>query len=95
MYYDHKTKLKDSWLEKQDVDYSNSNMEYYYEKFLAKSYLNKSYLFCWIDKFTLTKRILNLTPENRTWHHGLRDFWVCPLQNSLPPHSLIEFLKRF
>lgn len=95
IYYQHNTRMKDEWLKEQLIDLKSADIDYLYEKLLGKSYLNKSFLFCWIDRFTLEKRILNLPLEKRTWKHGKRDFWVCPLRNSLAPIDLISFLKRF
>lgn len=95
LFYEHRTKKKDDWLESQDIDLTSDNIDYLYEGLLGRAYLNKTFLFCWIDKPRLVKRINALPIEKRTWSFGKRDFWICPLKECFPPEELITYLKKY
>lgn len=94
IYFEHLTKKKDSWLRNQNIDLESTNIDYLYNSILGKSYLEKTFLFSWIDKETLIKRINSLPIHKRTWSFAMRNFWVCPLKDSFPPQELITYLNR-
>lgn len=94
IYFEHQTKKKDSWLRNQNIDLESTNIDYLYDSILGKSYLEKTFLFSWIDKETLIKRINSLPIHKRTWSFGMRNFWVCPLKDSFPPQELITYLNH-
>jgi hypothetical protein len=94
IYFEHQTKKKDSWLRNQNIDLKSTNIDYLYDSILGKSYLEKTFLFSWIDKETLIKRINSLPNHNRTWSFAMRNFWVCPLKDSFSPQELITYLSR-
>ncbi len=95
IYYEHRTKMKDEWLASQNIELTSDDISYLYNSLLGKAYLDKTFLFCWIDKPRLVKRINTLPIEKRTWTFGKRDFWVCPLKECLPPQDLITYLKAY
>jgi hypothetical protein len=94
IYFEHQTKKKDSWLRSQNIDLESTNIDYLYDSILGKSYLEKTFLFSWIDKETLIKRINSLPIHKRTWSFAMRNFWVCPLKDSFHPQELITYLNR-
>jgi len=94
IYFEHQTKKKDSWLRNQNIDLESTNIDYLYDSILGKSYLEKTFLFSWIDKETLIKRINSLPNHKRTWSFAMRNFWVCPLKDSFSPQELITYLNR-
>ncbi len=94
IYFEHQTKKKDSWLRSQIIDLESSNIDYLYDSILGKSYLEKTFLFSWIDKETLIKRINSMPIHKRTWSFAMRNFWVCPLKDSFSPQELITYLNR-
>lgn len=94
VFYKHKTKEKDQWLSKQTIDLTSKDIDYLYEALLGRAYLKHTFLFCWIDKDTLVKRINALPTYRRTWSYAMREFWVCPLRTSYPPQELIKYLEN-
>ncbi len=94
IYYDQWTNKKDQWLQEQDIDLNSDDLEYLYEAFLAKAYITKTYLVCWIDKATLIERIKKLKGYEKSWRHARRRFWRCNLKDCKPPISLIKHLKE-
>lgn len=94
IYFEHQTKKKDSWLRSQIIDLESTNIDYLYNSILGKSYLEKTFLFSWIDKETLIKRINSIPIHKRTWSFAMRNFWVCPLKDSFSPQELITYLNR-
>jgi hypothetical protein len=94
IYFEHQTKKKDSWLRNQNIDLESTDIDYLYNAILGKSYLEKTFLFSWIDKETLIKRINSMPIHKRTWSFSMRHFWVCPLKDSFSPEDLITYLKR-
>ncbi len=95
IFYEHRTKMKDDWLASQDIDLTSDDINYLYEALLGRAYLDKTFLFCWIDKPRLVERLNALPKEKRTWSFGKRDFWICPLKECLPPEELITYLKKY
>ncbi|MBQ1697938.1 MAG: hypothetical protein II075_08640, partial [Bacteroidales bacterium] len=95
IYFDQKRKAKDQWLKAQDIDLTSKNINYLYDSFLAKAYLEKTYLVAWIDKPTLISKITQLPEYQRCWSFpgSQRQFWKCPLAKSRPPIELIQYLK--
>ena len=95
IYFDQKRKAKDQWLKAQDIDLTSKNINYLYDSFLAKAYLEKTYLVAWIDKTTLISKITQLPEYQRCWSFpgSQRQFWKCPLAQSRPPIELIQYLK--
>lgn len=92
IYFEQLTKKKDSWLKSQDIDLESTDVDYLYKSILGKSYLEKTFLFSWIDKKTLVERIKSLPAHKRTWSFGMREFWSCPLKDSLSSQELIKYL---
>ncbi len=95
IYYEHQTKKKDNWLKKQEINLASDDIDYLYDSFLGRAYLERTFLFCWIDKPTLVSRINSLPINKRVWGFAKREFWVCPLKNSNPPLELITYLKTY
>ena len=95
IFYEHRTKMKDDWLVSKNIDLTSGDMNYLYNSLLGKAYLDKTFLFCWIDKPRLVKRVNALPAESRTWSFAKRDFWVCPLKACFPPQELITYLKEY
>jgi len=95
IFYQHQTKKKDLWLKDQVIDLSSDDTEYLYNAFLGRGYLERTFLFCWIDRPTIIKRIKALPEHRRTWGFAQRRFWVCPLRNSFPPSELITYLNDY
>ena len=95
IYFDQKRKAKDQWLKAQHIDLTSKDVNYLYEKFLAKAYLEKTYLVAWIDKPSLISKLTQLPENQRYWTFtgSQRQFWKCPLSNSRPPIELIQYLK--
>ncbi len=93
IYYDQQTNKKDKWLQEQDIDLNSDDLEYLYDAFLAKTFLTKTYLVCWIDKNTLIERINKLKGYEKSWRHARRRFWVCKLKDCNTPVSLIKYLN--
>ena len=95
IYFDHLRRKKDNWLSSQVVDLSSNDIDYLYDKLLCKSYKEKTYLFCWIDKETLVKRINSYDNFNqRIWSFpsSKRTFWKCPLNESFSIDKLLNVL---
>jgi len=92
--FQQQTKKKDNWLKKQNINIQSGDLEYLYDAFLAKGFLNRTFLFGWIDKTTLIHRIHQLPKDKQTWSFAKRTFWVCPLRNAFPPKDIINFLKK-
>ncbi len=94
IYYNHLRKRKDEWLKSQNIDLNSNNIDYLYDSLGAKRYINETFLFCWIDKDSLVKRINKLPENKRTWGYAYRSFWKCPLSDSFPPNKLIDYLSK-
>ncbi len=95
IFYEHRTKKKDEWLAAQKINLTSNDPNYLYESMLGRAYLDKTFLFCWIDKPRLVKRVNALPAESKTWSFAKRDFWVCPLKACFPPQELITYLKEY
>ncbi len=96
IFYKQKRKAKDGWLESQQIDLNNHELDYLYQMFCARAYLNTTYLVAWIDKSTLIKKI-NAMPENLKYWSFLkskRHFWNCKIKDSRKPQELISYLKN-
>ncbi len=94
IYYDQLTNKKDEWLQEQEIDISSDDYEYFYDAFLAKVYLSKTYLAGWIDKETLTERMSKLKGYEKSWRFEKRRFWVCKLKDCYSPMTLIKYLNE-
>lgn len=94
IFFDQLTNKKDEWLQKQEIDINSDDFEYLYDAFLAKSYITKTYLFGWIDKNTLTKRMNKLKGYEKSWRHARRRFWVCKLKECNSPKEIIKYLNE-
>ncbi len=97
LYFGHLRKKKDDWLSLQNVDLKSSNLDYIYDGLLCRSYLDKTYLFGWIDKDTLCKRINSISQYNkRVWSfpNSKKSFWRCPLKDSFPMDDLLVYLEN-
>ena len=80
----------------QDVDIDSNDIDYLYDKLLCKSYKNKTYLFCWMDKKSLINRINGVKNFNeRIWSfpQSKRTFWKCPLNESYKMNKLLDLIK--
>lgn len=95
VYYQHRTNKKDKWLKAQEINLESDDVDYVYKAICGKAYLDKTFLFCWIDKPTLIKKINALPLNKRTWSFGQRSFWVCPLKDCFPPNDLIKYLQAY
>lgn len=93
IYYDQRTNKKDQWLQEQDIDLNSNDLEYLYEAFLAKAYITKTYLVCWIDKAALIERMKKLKGYEKSWRHARRRFWAFKLKDCNTPVSLIKYLN--
>ena len=94
IFYDQLTNKKDEWLTEQKIEVDSDDLEYLYDNFLGKSYINKTYLVAWIDKPTLAKRMSNLKGYEKSWRFDKRRFWVCKLTDCFPPNELISYLNK-
>lgn len=94
IYYDQLTKKKDEWLSEQEIDLDSDDNEFLYDKFLAKEYINKTYLVAWIDKVTLTERMSKLKGYEKSWRFEKRRFWVCKIKECKAPAKLISYLDN-
>ncbi len=94
IFYDQLTNKKDEWLTEQKIEIDSKDLEYIYDNFLGKSYINKTYLVAWIDKPTLSKQMSDLKGYEKSWRFDKRRFWVCKLTNCFPPNELINYLNK-
>lgn len=92
IYYEMRTRIRDSWLKKQDVNYNECDLNEIYESLKLERYLDHSFFFCWIDKATLVERIKDLPEHKRLWKYEQREFWRCPLKTAFPPKELPSYL---
>ena len=84
IYYQQKTKMKDSWLKQQVVDIKHDSLETLYKSFRADAYLNTTFIVAWIDKETLVSRINAMPVNQRQWSFkgSSRYFWRCNLKSA-------------
>ena len=94
IFFEQLTNKKDKWLKEQEIDINSTDVEYLYEKFLGKSYLENTFLVAWIDKTTLAHKMKSLKGYEKSWRFEKRRFWVCKLQECKPPSLLIDHLKK-
>lgn len=96
IYYQQKTKMKDSWLKQQVVDIKHDSLETLYKSFRADAYLNTTFIVAWIDKETLVSRINAMPVNQRQWSFkgSSRYFWRCNLKSAKKPIELISLLKN-
>ncbi len=94
IFYNHRRKQKDTWLQAQRIPLESKNVETIYDAILGKSYIRHTYLFGWIDKATLVKRLEAMPATQRTWAYAQRTFWKCPLSSCFPPDQLIAYLQQ-
>jgi len=92
IYYKHLREKKDIWLKSQQIDLESEDIDYLYQAFMAKRYINETILVAWIDKETLVSRINNLPEYKRTWGYAQRRFWKSPLKDSFSPDEFITYL---
>jgi hypothetical protein len=95
IYFDQKRKAKDDWLQAQEINIINENIDVLFEKLLCRCYRNTVYFVGWIDKVSLVEKINALPPIRQTWTfaNAKRDFWVCKIVDSKKSTELSNFLS--
>jgi hypothetical protein len=96
MYFGQRRKAKDEFLKNQDIDVINADIEELYEVLKLRAYLSHNYLVGWMDKGTLTERLLKQPADKRVWTFigSKRQFWKCKIADSKVPELLIEKLHE-
>jgi hypothetical protein len=95
IYFNHKRKAKDDWLQQQQINIEEESIDALFEKLLCRCYRNTIYFVGWIDKISLVEKINGLPPIRQTWTfaNAKRDFWVCKIVDSKKSTELSNFLS--
>jgi hypothetical protein len=96
IYFNQKRKAKDDWLQAQDINIEEENIDTLFEKLLCRCYRNTVYFVGWIDKVSLIEKINTLPLIMQTWTfaNAKRDFWNCKIYESRAPLELSSYLLK-
>jgi hypothetical protein len=96
IYFNQKRKAKDDWLQEQEINIEEENIDVLFEKLLCRCYRNTIYFVGWIDKVSLIEKINSLPPIMQTWTfaNAKRDFWNCKIAESRKPLELPSYLLK-
>jgi hypothetical protein len=94
IYFNQKRKAKDDWLQAQEINIEEENIDVLFEKLLCRCYRDTIYFVGWIDKVSLVEKIITLQPIKQTWTfaNAKRDFWNCKILESKKPSDLPKYL---
>ncbi len=95
IYIDMLRSENDTWLSSIEIDLESNDVDYIYNSFNAKSYMNNIYFVGWIDKITLVSRLNQLPEDSRYWclDNFKKCFWNCRIKESNKPADIIRYLQ--
>ena len=97
LFFNQRRLAKDEWLAGRIIDIENAGVNELFDKMLARCYRNSAYFVAWIDRFSLIKKISELSDTDQTWSfaNSKRQFWNCKVVHSKKPQDLPGFLKNY